>query len=203
MSSMSQTLSNEKTQCLSSRLIHSSASRNSRWPLLVPESINFIKHSTASSSTLRISRFSPSSRCLRRIASKYWIGKSVSGSNSPGSFSSNVSFSCIFPLPTTFASTTATSSSSKRRRKAPTLYSVPILTAFLVQFVPRHLDRLQLGLIRLPWVILELVQVDYPLAQIDEPHVQRIKPGMIFRQHLGYFFSLVPLQSHPAILHSV
>ena len=71
MSSMSQTLSNEKTQRLSSCAIHSSASRNSRWPLLVDASMHFMKHSIASSSTLRMSRFSPSSRCFLRIASKY------------------------------------------------------------------------------------------------------------------------------------
>src|SRR5260370_42522414 len=62
--------------------------------------------------------------------------------------------------------------------------------------MPRHLDRFEFGLVRPVRVIVELVEVDHPLAQVGKTDVHRIESRMILGQHFGDFFRLVPFQSH-------
>ena len=41
-------------------------------------------------------------------------------------------------------------------------------------FVPRHLDRLEFGFVRLGWVVVEVLEFHDPFVQVGESHLERI-----------------------------
>src|SRR5579864_8742322 len=55
---------------------------------------------------------------------------------------------------------------------------------------------LQLALSASGRFVIELVKVDYPLAQVGEADLERIEPGMILDENLRNILRLIPLQSH-------
>src|SRR5579864_5991238 len=121
------------------------------------------------------------------------MGRSVSGSNSPGSFSSNVSFSGILPPS---GALTCTSTAATSLILDASLVRAVSVVLLLVNFVPSHLDCLEFGLRRFRRLVVKFVAIDHPLTQVSKPRVKRIEPRMILREHFGDLFRLIPFQSH-------
>src|SRR5271163_3653725 len=120
------------------------------------------------------------------------MGKRVSGSNRAGNLSSKVSFSCILaPWSNLIASTPPP---PYLRRSANSAYSV--LAVFLVQLVPRHLDRFQLAFTRGTRLVSKLIKVDHPLPDIRKSRLQWVESGVVLGKNLGNLFRLVPLKFH-------